>query len=236
MRSVIRKIVDKSPLLKAIDDLRVTYIVRRNKKLAVARLRKYGPEIYNLIDSLFAEKGVKYFADYGSLLGLIREKGFVPTDDDVDFSIVDNSIEPTDLIRFLLSRGFEYLRAFKYDGKITEVSLKYKGVPVDFFYLQYDGGDNYAQAYYWSDEANGWRGLRQLRDKVGALVPYELSRIKTMIPENYDALLTGHYGDWRVPNSKWYYATDAQEKVNIDLPHFASILSQEEIDEILTEK
>ena len=44
-------------------------------------------EVLNEVDRICRQHDIQYFADWGTLLGTIRHKGFVPWDDDMDITM-----------------------------------------------------------------------------------------------------------------------------------------------------
>lgn len=45
-------------------------------------------EVMEVLDHICQKNNIKYFADWGTLLGAVRHKGFIPWDDDMDFSLL----------------------------------------------------------------------------------------------------------------------------------------------------
>lgn len=66
------------------------YVENMMKKAWAAQL-----EVLNEVDKICRQYDIKYFADWGTLLGAIRHKGFVPWDDDMDITM-----KRQDYIRF----------------------------------------------------------------------------------------------------------------------------------------
>ncbi len=54
------------------------------KELSIEQCRPYLIGILNHVDSFCRTNGISYSLGYGSLIGAIRHKGFIPWDDDID--------------------------------------------------------------------------------------------------------------------------------------------------------
>ncbi len=66
------------------------YVESMMKKTWAAQL-----EVLNDVDKICRKHDIQYFADWGTLLGAIRHKGFIPWDDDMDITM-----KHQDLIKF----------------------------------------------------------------------------------------------------------------------------------------
>lgn len=87
-------------------------------------------EITLLVDSICKKHNIRYFAAYGTLLGAVREAGFIPWDDDIDLFMLRGDYE-----RFLmvldneLPDGFGYTCRRKNFGTTNGVTaISYTGV------------------------------------------------------------------------------------------------------------
>lgn len=57
------------------------------QKLNVNELREHQLGILAYIDNICKKNNLKYFVSYGTLLGAIRHKGYIPWDDDIDIQM-----------------------------------------------------------------------------------------------------------------------------------------------------
>lgn len=64
-------------------------------------------EVFQIVADICDRNGIRYFADWGTLLGAVRHKGMIPWDDDIDISLMRD--EYNQLIKILpeqLPHGF----------------------------------------------------------------------------------------------------------------------------------
>ena len=57
------------------------------KKISIEELKKIQINILDYVDQFCRKNKINYWLSYGSLLGAVRHKGFIPWDDDVDIYI-----------------------------------------------------------------------------------------------------------------------------------------------------
>lgn len=63
------------------------------KELSLTEIQQGSFEILKKIKEIFDENGWKYYLAYGTLLGAIRHKGFIPWDDDIDIWVPRDDYE-----------------------------------------------------------------------------------------------------------------------------------------------
>lgn len=63
------------------------------RKLSIEEAKKIELDILDFIDSFCKEHGINYCINYGTLIGAIRHKGFIPWDDDIDLSMTRGNYE-----------------------------------------------------------------------------------------------------------------------------------------------
>ena len=74
-------------------------------------LQKDGPKILQAFSSALNEAGIKFWIDYGTLLGYYRDHDFIGHDNDLDSGAF---IEDTDRVKDVLeNRGFRLVRYYR---------------------------------------------------------------------------------------------------------------------------
>lgn len=163
-------------------------------------LQRYGFIVVELVDEAAQVSGMQYFADCGTLLGLIREHGFIKHDTDMDFSMVPECNRIALFYVELKKRGFEFERFVLFDGNLKEFTMSYKNISVDFFQRYYTA-DRQAHRAVATKKDNYWPVFR-LPAPTG-LVKITVGSASVVVPKNYDDRLVSLYGDWRIPVSHW---------------------------------
>ena len=118
------------------------------------RLQKCGKEVLAYLFTTFEKHGIPGYAACGTMLGFVRDGGFMLHDDDIDVAVLPGEWSPARVLKTMLSENFEYVFGFMYDDKLSEFKLRYKGVPIDFFFYEDDGEHFNSHVYYYLPDVN----------------------------------------------------------------------------------
>jgi len=204
------------------------YSVPHRKRM----LKKNGATVLKHLAEVIERHHLPVFAAYGTLLGFVRDKGFLPHDDDIDLGVLPGEWTPKRLLKLLLEEeGFSFLFAFSYNGRVTELKLQYNGIPVDFFFYEEDGERFYAGSYHYfpdvkypSPNANSAQRVAEPRiEGLDSILTYGIA---FPVPANTEYVLEKLYGNWRVPDTSW---DDSKHPGIEDLPGFAYSVTKDEV-------
>lgn len=207
--------VAKHDILKQV--LKPVYY--RYKDYIYQKRTKYFQENALSVLSCFHEvmeaNGIEYTLAFGSMLGAVREKGFIKHDIDIDTTIWNDKAD--EVRKCLIEAGFKLIHEFTVDDarKGHEETYEYNSVTVDVFYI-YPAINDYP---YCCDFLmhEGTATYKDSMDKYNNVIvrriemPFcknrvltEFENIQLYIPVNAHELLLFRYGEtYMTPNPSW---------------------------------
>lgn len=161
-------------------------------------------EVTRHILNIFNERGVKYWIDFGTLLGCQREGDIIEWDNDADFSFMQEDVaEAWRCIPEILAHPLVYwVRSFHLGGTKVEG----QGWFIDF-YTWNDAGDKFSHT---QPESFGIPHFPR-REYDNGFEFVDFIDTKARIPVDWDCRLTRLYGDYSKPaqpsNGKDWWST-----------------------------
>lgn len=203
--SFIRRIICRWNWGRLVDVKYKSIVAKYQKRRAIKRLQLNGKECLEKVNGLLSELKVDYYCEYGTLLGLIREKGLIKYDDDLDFGLPPGKDISLEMYKALKESGFIFKRAFVWRGIITEIAFSYKSIPVDFFFTFYDEnacvyGQCYNDFVVEDSKDVAKQVTRVYKPSYCGVTEISVMGIDVKIPVNYEDFLVADYGKgWRTP-------------------------------------
>lgn len=206
----IKQIVYKNPLLKKLFFVTVQ---QTRSKLWQKKLRENGWDILRKVNDAMNRNNGRYFLDSGTLLGMIREGGFISHDTDIDMGIfLDETFTEKDLDRTLNSIGVKRHHAFYFHGFPAVISYSDGNIMIDFFmYFRTKDNDCWKQYCF---ERSVWKeypsedayDVYEANCHITGLKTIIVNGQKLSVPRNVEEYLASIYTEnWRVPNANWNY-------------------------------
>lgn len=191
---------------------------RRLEKKRNQVFRENALDVLKVFDQCLTDNGFNYILIFGTLLGAIREKGFIKHDADIDTAMwIDNYNE--NLHTVLLKAGFEFEYKFEVEGgKLArEVTYVKNDVSIDIFFI-YPPIDEYPYISSKWEPVDGYATKEESMKKAGYITGkrLELPLTKEVIrmpfeslllpvPKNAEEVLEFYYGkDYMNPNPHWF--------------------------------
>jgi SAM-dependent methyltransferase len=164
-------------------------------------------------ESVRTVAGHDAFFVYGTLLGAIREAGFIGTDFDFDVAFVSAHHDAAAAARDLRDLAFALIDA-GYAVRATTTSLQVAeaqrpDVHVDVFHL-YFGEDGvlrfpFGVAGTGALNESGWQGVQEI----------DFGDARVLVPSDSEAMLEHIYGaDWRTPNPGFRWSRDRRTQAS----------------------
>lgn len=168
-------------------------------------------------DNCMREYGKEYTLAFGTMLGAVREHGFIKHDCDLDVFLWIEDYS-ADISKCLESYGFTLEHSFLVEkGTLgREETYVKNNVSIDIFYIyppigQYPYTCDFSQlnnAVTWAYSQKHYGGVLARRIEI----PISKERVKMKfesaefyVPANYDEFLSFRYGDdYMVPNPSWH--------------------------------
>lgn len=159
--------------------------------------------------------GIKYYIDAGTLLGIYRDDGFIPWDDDFDFAVLSQDIsnikhhqgsllaaleqssnQPWRMTEYFAEQSFGLLDAG--DTRSFKLAPLHTGskVPLIDLFVKYVNEEK-------MDYVIASRGFSMPSAHMRQIVPFTFRGHSIFIPSDVEGYLSRHYGDWQKPKSDW---------------------------------
>lgn len=209
----VARIPGMKPLLKPMYYLYKDRIKKNRNQI----FQKKALEIFREFDKILVKNAVHYSAFAGTLLGAVREKGFIKHDCDIDICIWYRDYSPK-IQQILENGGFKLTRRFEVasGSKASEETYHKDGIDVDIFYIYSD--ENYPSYQCDFGCVDGTASHQESMEKYGHVkvrriefpISYEVIRapfenIEINIISNADEWLKARYGsDYMIPNPKFH--------------------------------
>ena len=142
--------------------------------------------------SILNKLKISYFITDGTILGLYRDKKFIPHDNDIDLALIDNKKLFTLFFSFL-KKGWLPMRILLKDFHIYQLIFHKNKVIIDFCNWKKDSG----KIKFLCPEV---KGLRQQDIKFYTPTLFHFHGKNYLTHSNLEEWLEIHYGsDWRLP-------------------------------------
>lgn len=206
------------------------YRIPKTRKL----MDTYGYEVISRLHSAFRKNGIPYYCDAGTLLGFVRDGGFIKGDADMDVSVLPDYGSLSKALKILLNEGYRFIYAYRFQDRLLEFTVMDPKIQltIDVFQSEYCDKEHKKLLVRYLRWFNG-RAYPSDRDNSAlefrfaaptAIKDIIVNGIEVAIPENSEQILDDEYGPWRKPDPSF----KSDMIPHVESPYFAHRVDVEE--------
>ena len=205
-----------------------------HKPIMLRRMRQHGYEVLARVHKMFSSHNIPYACDSGTLLGFLRDGGFIKNDDDFDFIVYPEYGSLSRALKIFLAAGYKYVQAFDFRGSMVMFTIidPEVNLPIDVFQYEYvdEKKDRvYARYMRW------YEGRQYPNDAANTVLEFNfvaangvrdlsVHGVNVHIPGNAEEVLDSEYGPWRKPDPSF----KSEEIKHVELQDYAMRLTETE--------
>ncbi len=187
---------------------------KKNAPQAAAALQIAGYDLIAKAREAADKAGVKLFADFGTLLGFIRDNGFMSHDLDLDMGVILGDVPYNTFHETLKAHGFKLWRRYFMGARVVEESYHYvlngNRIKCDFNY--YVSTPEYSRTwlFYRKPDIVYGRNTRNIVEMnyspIAGTRIIEVNGHPVPVPSDPELLLREKYGEgWTSKDTGWIY-------------------------------
>jgi phosphorylcholine metabolism protein LicD len=166
-------------------------------------IKKYGYEMLDCVCKKMKKNSVPVFCAFGTMLGFVRDNGFISHDLDIDLGILCTDKFSWDEIDMIAKEsGLKLKHQFILDnGTITERTYYKASATIDFFLYYVAESQMYSYSYVQETYSKKFMVLKTIVPLLKEINYKEVHNIEVPIISNYEEYLTSIYGkNWQIPD------------------------------------
>lgn len=209
-------------ILRKAGDPFLQYKLRSEKKKRNNIFKQNSIQVFSDFCDAFNDVNEEFWLTFGTLLGAVREHGFIAHDLDIDVGVMD-TVDFKKLDKSLRRHGFMLTRKIEIYSKQDpasgfEITYGKESVTIDIFVFHRLDAINIQTHDFLqgvdSPDFQIYKTVRKIILPMKELIDYKFLDRNVLIPKNYKDYLSAHYGEsYMIPDPTWTTLSSPAAKI-----------------------